>query len=741
MLLRKIIIVLLLTISLVYPQQGNRVELGKLQNGTTVSFLQNKDNNWGIKISGGTAPQIMQNKPVQIEIFQSEENIKELSSGYSSVKKTDSIIYATVEIKYGDNVVFQVKDNWKVDDSIISMKRKVEVVGKAPGGFNSSITLKIDPVVSWAEINCMVPSALYGDPIHNGKYSPGGTINYKQRRIIIREDALPAPLFALSFNNGSSVAFLDPSPNGESTFEETKLTKDVITDERFQFGALGVWQQDDSPIEFGYFFPGTVSLYRYKAESAFEPRLIRRYHPIVQGINHSYEVDFRFGNNESFRMLTRNAWRWAWNTLKPTTKPIDVEQMRRILTDHLVNQALTIDGRTNIPFAVATYDTSEPQWNRTMTVMGFVSKQLECADQLLRESDRDVTERGKKMRKIGLSIISSMIQALHKIPLEASGYDLATGKPWTGEHQDWLAHWLRNPSEGMRTLIRAYKRERAEGRLHPEWFNWVKSYVDWLILQQRDDGSFPRRWKGGTSEVAEETGTTSYCPVPLLILMTEETGDKKYREAAIKAAEYIWTNYGSRGLYVGGTNDNPNITDKEAGMLSLEAFLALYESTKENKWLERAKAAGDYAESWIWIWNLPMPVDADNAQLHWKKGVPTIGLQGISARGVGGADEYMDWSTASYAKLYKYTNDEHYLDVARILLNATKSMVAIPGRQYDMRAIGFQQEHWRMGTGGTGRGRGSHRFWLPWISANHLYSITGLEEAAPVIFKELSKGK
>ena len=136
-------------------------------------------------------------------------------------------------------------------------------------------------------------------------------------------------------------------------------------------------------------------------------------------------------------------------------------------------------------------------------------------------------------------------------------------------------------------------------------------------------------------------------------------------------------------------------------MLSLEAFLSLYESTKEARWLERAQAAANFAESWIWIWNLPMPLDADDAQLHWKKGVPTIGLQGITALGAGGADEYLDWAVPSYAKLYNYTKDPHYLDVARVLLHDTKSMVALPGRQYDMKGIGWQQEGWRMGPGET----------------------------------------
>jgi hypothetical protein len=413
--------------------------------------------------------------------------------------------------------------------------------------------------------------------------------------------------------------------------------------------------------------------------------------------------------------------------------------MRQILTDHLAAQAVTIEGRTAIPFVISTIDTAKHrQWNWTMAAMGFVGKNIECADQLLRESDRDNTVRGEKMRETGLNIISSMIQALPTLPLQGTGYDLATGKPW--DHV-WLAPWLRNATEDMRVLMRAYRRERDHGHQHPEWFNWVKTYVDWLILQQREDGSFPRRWEPGSNVVAESTGTTSYAPVPLLIMMSEETDDPKYKQAAIRAAEYTWMNWGIRGLFIGGASDNPNITDKEAGMLSLEAFLSLYESTKEPKWLDRAKAAADFTESWKWIWNLPMPVDADDARLHWKKGVPTIGLQGITAQGAGGVDEYLDWSVPSYAKLYRYTSDEHYLDVARLLLHTTKSMVALPGRQYDLKGIGWQQEHWRMGPGGAGRGVGGHRFWLPWVSANHLYGITGLEEVDPLLYQQLVKEK
>ena len=241
-------------------QQGDRVDLGRLQTGAKVSFVRAAGGEWGVEIAGGAAPLIQQPKPAQVEVFRTEDDIRPLAAGYKTLKKSASGIMAQAEIAYGDNVVFRVQDHWSLDGAVVSLRRKVEVAGNAPGGFDSSIVLDLDPAIGWSNVSGLFPGALYGDPTYDGAGSPGGTQNYAARRFFMREDMLPAPMFALSFSNGASVAVLDPAPRGDSTVAETRLSSPVMTDARFEFGAMGYWQADQQPIEFGFRFPGTVTM-------------------------------------------------------------------------------------------------------------------------------------------------------------------------------------------------------------------------------------------------------------------------------------------------------------------------------------------------------------------------------------------------------------------------------------------------------------------------------------------------
>lgn len=762
---------------------SNRILLGQTT-GAVVSFVRFDSGEWGIEVSGKADVWMKQEKPAQIEMFRGDGDSSDLAAGYESVQREATEIVAKARVADGNGAVFLFIDRWKIAEDALILRRTVTVKrGEENAGFYSAVRLSTLRTVSWPDLEYLAPGVLYGDPSHVGDSAPGGTLNYRAQRFEIREDWLSAPLFAMSFRDGRWAAVMDRSPAGDTTWQETTAaaTKPVI-DSRIRFGAVGVDQIPDGGVDLGFWFPGTTREFSRGIGSPSVPLVRRRYHPVTTGFSHTYQVGFRFGKSDSFPGMERDVWRWAWKTLNPPVRRLNLAVVRHTLTDHLEAHVISVDDRAGVPFlfdavtgkpgshrtpiftgpsgptSPAPYPEEETQeqkaslaaWARSVGVdldpsmselwrwpkvnMGFVSKGIEAADELLREGDRDPGARGKQMRQSGLAIIESFIRLVPMSPPAAAGFNLETGKP---DSEPAGIFFLRAPSEGMYSLIHAYLREKREGRDHADWLHWCQQLADWLLTQQREDGSFPRSWKNGTGAVNEESGTSSYDPVPLLVSLSKVTGDQRYFDAAARAGEYVWDNYGKHGVFVGGTTDNPNIVDKEAGMLSLEAFLSLYEATRAPQWLERAEAAGNYTESWIWIWNVPMPIGADDAQLQWKRSVSTVGVQGISARGPGGVDEYLDWAVPDFAELYKDTHDEHYLDVARILLFDTKNMLALPGRTYDLDGPGWQQENWGMGPGR--RGFGSHRSWLPWISVNHLHSITGLEDFDPALYQRLTK--
>ena len=113
--------------------------------------------------------------------------------------------------------------------------------------------------------------------------------------------------------------------------------------------------------------------------------------------------------------------------------------------------------------------------------------------------------------------------------------------------------------------------------------------------------------------------------------------------------------------------------------------------------------------------------------------MPTVGLQ-LIATGHSLVDDYMAFDVVSYAKLYKYTGDQHYYEVAMVLLHNTKIMTCLPDHPYDMPQFGWQQEHWSLA---PSRGIGMHRGWLAWVTCSNLQGILELEDFDPALYQKM----
>lgn len=725
----------------------SQVELARLPNGAVAFFAQNESGNWNINFSQNTSTDLIQNQPVQIELLLADGSSKQLLSDYESLSKKGKVYIATASIE-SEGATFTVTDKWSNDKGIVNLNRSVNVDGTVTGGgFASSINLVTKEGTSWEDMAFLAPGLLYGDSSYDGTMSPGGTLFDAAKIFTFREDFLPSPMYGMRFTGGETFMLLNSAPDGTTTLEETQLGmgESTLISEKFALGAFSSKELENGTVQIGYCFPNTTAIFqrarRVPGEAAAEPKMVwaKRYNPINDGFEQNYSLAFRFAKDESFPEFTINTYRWAWTILKPELFWHDIELVRTCLSDQLSSLVTTMEDRTGLPYQV--YTKSGKVWNHPTDPafywrdpLGFVGKHIESAVMLLMEGDRDPSERGQKMREQGLAMIETAIKYIPTDNPVCMGFNLMDGSHSMTNLPIW---YVREGTDDMVRLLEAYEREKAKGIEHPEWVKWCKDFADWLLKLQREDGSLPRSFMIETAEIVEQSGTTSYNIIPTFVKLTNILGDDTYLNAAIKAADYVWEEFGKRGVFIGGAIDNPNITDKEAGLLSAEAFMFLYEKTGEEKWLERAKSAADFAETWTWIWNVPMPDEADDELLNWKKGVPTVGVQGITAQVAGHTDQFLDMSIPTYAKLYKYTGDRHYFDFAKLLMHNCKAMLALPGRLYGMYAPGYQTENFRMGADRQGRGFGTPEKWMPWVTTNHLFGINMMEEYDKELFEEL----
>lgn len=720
--------------------------------------LTNADGSLGLRVSAPGGASVEQPAPLRVTFWdgQADGDPVELEGGYDALRGTGGEWLGTGRLEVPGGATLQFTDRWTLAESTLRLRREVRVHGDAPGGFTSVAAMRVVDAQPWPQMEWFAPGMVYGnfDHMRDNSFGAGNYYEPGDYTVWIREDRMPAPLLATRMPDGATVAVLSSAPDGRtSAAEGQSFSREPMVGEAFRFGSILAEERPGSTT-IGYAMPGSEGTLSYGPKgggehgATAEQRWRRRYNPLSDGYTQRYEVTFRFDRATDTNDLITRSWRWAWEVLDPRPNPQDIETMRSTMVDVIAGNFVEVEDsvrgdRAGVRFVVQARPLGGPERPDSKVILGFTGYALGCAEMMLVEAARDPeADRSQVLVRNAEKAIEAFLRRPVDPPLD-EGFMLGSGDPvastWpTGrELTSEQPIYLRSFTDDMKSLMRAYEREQRAGRDRSDWLGWVRTFADWLLTQEQPGGGFPRSWHALTGELFSPSTTGTYNAVPFYAQLYRITGHEPYRDAAVRSGEFAWASDDhahGHGRFIGGTIDNPDVVDKEAATISLEAYLSLHALTGDEVWLDRARIAGDVAETWMYIWDVPMPEDADDEELDWKRGVPTVGIQ-LIATGHSLNDAYMAWDVGSYARLAQATGDPHYLDVARILLHNTKAMVGTPEDPRGTRGPGWQQEHYCFT---LARGLGRHREWLPWVTVSHLRGINDLIDLDRSLYEDLA---
>ncbi len=673
----------------------------------TLSFPRDAQESFGVCLQTGSksAPSnddgFCAPTPLAIEIVTGAGDARWIFGAYKTVIPAGTgTVLCGGEIVSANGSVFRFTDRYTVaeggDTFQLSRIVLVATVGKGDAGFSSRFGLRAQKPMQATDAEFFVPGVWYKD---NANVPLGAlAANQNERVFLFREDRLPLPLIALRRKRGGLTLALHHVGGVPATFLEETGRKRII-DARMQFGAAGFL--NDGTGEAVFTMPGTEGERTYIGrKSPDEDTWARRSHPVITGFTHRYTLRFSLGVTPDFASTVRQTWRAAVASAKPPVIKADLNRVYHVSGELLNTYCHKYDGVISVPFQARV---PSGEVIDTSSQMGFVGQALPSAALLLRWGH-------DTLNADAVARASEVVDFWAKNGIAENGvprnwYDIRKDSTFTWRNYPL---YLRVASDGACGMLAAWNTARKARIDKPEWLRFCKRYGDWLVQAQNADGSFYRSYEITGAPRDKRLDTTTH-PIAFLCDLFCATGDIRYRMAALKAGAYCLSSVHCAYSYVGGTPDNPNVTDKEAGMIALHAFLALHDvSGGDVKWLHCAVQAAWFSDSWVYQWNVPLPPGATSTAFPPKR--TTHGLS-LIATGHSGADNYMASAPFLYYRLYLLTGDAFFRDAAHRLMHNTKQLLNWDG------ALGYQYPGLLTEAVNltSPRGKGV-RGWLPWLT-------------------------
>lgn len=685
---------------------------------------------YGVSVVNGDTDEVMfvSEEPVKMNVREKTTTLlgtfleKSYSASYQKISQKDYgfLCSGTVETENGSKVYVEDAYYLKGGTFAVSRRTQVKEENKKDVGFETAYSLA-DPSGStkYSDFEYFIPSIIYKDTndMVGGAIASGLNVD----KMYVKETRTGLPLAMLrKKDTGYSVAIAHLNPQ-ISVDGETGGGYNGAVNSDLQYGSIGYTVKKGISVDFCY--PSAEGPITYDSGAGWS----KIYHPVTVGTVQNYSLSILPSKEESFSRSLSEIWWEAYAAETP-----DVTD--KIEIDKIYDYNIEVFDDTFKTFGTGTVTAAGVPWSIRLSTgesteytfqMGFVGQQTSVGHQMLRTGyatgNDELIAKGKAIVDFWTSptIMSDALPIVWWDPRDNDSAGHSRGYP----------SFLRCFVDGMEGILDAYRVAKENGQDYTQWKNAVLKTADFLVNNQNDDGSYYRAYNTNGTVCTDTSDNrfqgTSKLNTPIAVRFLaktyELTGEDKYKNAAVSAAEYSYRElYLNKEKFVGGTPDNANTVDKEASIYAMYCFNAAYALTKEGKYLQAAEYAAACAMSWVYCYDFACPSSSANASSNpFSRG----GVSGFSliATGHSGADNYSAYMYYDLFKLYVFTGKEGYLSAARFLQNNTKLSTDYDGTMgWKYRAIGPEASvvcDFSFSTVGV---------WLPWSGIANIEPITNM---------------
>lgn len=619
---------------------------------------------------------------------------------------------STTEFRIVD--VYEAKGNGEFE-----LQRTVNVVdlGAQPyiNGFRSSFGLQTGSE-NVLDNEYFIPTVMYrGNFIPEGNI-PAGLPDSNERNFCFREDRVTLPVVMnRRKSDGLTITMIHKDTKCNTVLNDSK---GVMVDDGYQFGGVGFFKSKNGRI---------TNVISYPGDDTRKDGLGERRHPVSTDFDgHRYKVYYKVSKTASYAAAVEDAWSLGFKLYNPAVCSENLTDAYNGLIETLNTYYMAPPGEIKAPGFPWSVDLTNFSLNKNTYEIGFVGAQPIAGYALFRAG---VETGNKEYENRGNQVLNFWaLKSLTDLGLPRPRYAALKGT-W----DNWVTTSIRQACNGMAGILNAWAFAKRNGMNRPAWLNACQRFGDFLVDYQNADGSFyldynPNKKVNGRHPAVIQNKFTTVCSLRYLIELYIATGDERYKNTAMKAAEFCYQNIHNKYLYVACVVDNAQTIDSESGQQAINGFLSVYDLTKDPKWLEAAEQAAIYTASWTFMYDIPVEVD-QMAETNWPKDRNMIG-QHIIAIGHSGADLGFAWSSFVFYRLYLLTGKDMYLQIARISAHNSKQSMNLRHELYPGQPEGLQQEAFtaRVAKGAPRRTKSVMQA-LTWNFAAHLDPMVRFKDA------------